>query len=270
MPNSNPNYSMRRNRALGTGLAYTVYLLLWAPIVVTVPMAFGPAGGLSFPPTSYSLTLFTILFHSPDWLNPLLESLKIALIAMVISVTAGTPAGYWIARHDFRGKGLFTGLIMSPLIVPSIVSGMGLFLYLSYAHVSGTTLSIVLGHVMITLPYVVVMIAAGTSKLDRNLEFGAELMGASPVGMFLTVVIPQLVPSLISAAFFAFLLSFDEVVISWFLAGPGAITLPVQMFNALQYEVSPVIAAVSTLLTAVSLVVSIVVIALKKAEPVGV
>nr|WP_233288038.1 ABC transporter permease [Bradyrhizobium brasilense] len=177
---------------------------------------------------------------------------------------AGVPAGYWIARHEFVGKGLVTGVIMSPLIIPTIVTGLGLFLWFSYIHINGTTLSIVLGHVIVTLPYVVVMIAAGVNKLDRNLEFGAELMGAGPTRMFLTVVIPQLVPSLVSAAFFAFLLSFDEVIISWFLAGTDTVTLPVKMYSALHWEMSPVIAAVSTLLTAISLVVSIVAIALRK------
>nr|WP_249808834.1 ABC transporter permease [Bradyrhizobium sp. 174] len=180
---------------------------------------------------------------------------------------AGVPAGYWFARHDFFGKGLIGGIIMSPLVVPTIVTALGLYFYFSYFKISGTTLSLVLGHVMVTLPYVILMIVAGVNKLDRNLEFGAELMGAGSIRMFLTVVVPQLVPSVVSAALFAFLLSFDEVVISWFLAGSSTVTLPVRMFSALEWEVSPVIAAVSTLLMAVSLLVCIVAIALKKETP---
>nr|WP_249802295.1 ABC transporter permease [Bradyrhizobium sp. 18] len=180
---------------------------------------------------------------------------------------AGLPAGYWIARHEFVGKGLVTGIIMSPLVVPAVVTGLGLYLYFSYLKVDGTTLSLVLGHLMFTLPYVVVMIIAGVQKLDRNLEFGAELMGAGPIRMFLTVVLPQLIPSLVTAALFAFLASFDDVTISWFLAGAHTITLPVRMFSALEWEISPVIAAVSTLLTAVSLLVCVIAIALKKSTP---
>nr|WP_249795116.1 ABC transporter permease subunit [Bradyrhizobium sp. Oc8] len=181
---------------------------------------------------------------------------------------AGVPAGYWIARHEFVGKRLVAGLIMSPLVVPTIVSGLGLYLYFSYFRISGTTLSLVLGHVMHGLPYVLLLIIAGVHKLDRNLEFGAELMGAGSIRMFLTVVIPQLVPSLVSAALFAFLLSFDEVIISWFLASTNTITLPVKMFSAIEWEVSPVIAAVSTLLMTVSLVVCIVAVALKRSTPI--
>ncbi|WGR93428.1 ABC transporter permease [Bradyrhizobium sp. ISRA443] len=258
----------RRFRILGTGLAVTVYMFLWAPIVVTVPMAFGPTNALAFPPTYYSFDLFGIFFNSPEWLRPLFESLKVALGSTALAMLAGVPAGYWIARHEFVGKGLITSILMSPLVVPAVVAALGLFLYFSYLKITATTLSLVLGHVMVTLPYVVLMIMAGVHKLDRNLEFGAELMGAKPIRMFLTVVLPQLVPSLVSAAFFAFLLSFDEVIISWFLAGSNTITLPVKMFTALEFEVSPVIAAVSSLLTALSLLVCIVVIAFKKAMPI--
>ncbi|MER9708594.1 ABC transporter permease [Mesorhizobium sp. M0204] len=254
----------RRYRGLGTGLAVAVYLFLWIPIVIIIPMAFGPTHELTFPPASYSFDLFRIFFSSPGWLNPLFQSFKVALAAVAVAMFAGVPAGYWIARHDFVGKGLLTGIVMSPLIVPTVVTALGLFLYFSYFRISTTTLSIVLGHVMYILPYVILMIMAGVQKLDRNLEFGAELMGAGPIRMFLTVVIPQLVPSLVSAAFFAFLLSFDEVVISWFLVGSDTVTLPVKMFSALEFEVSPVIAAVSVFLTALTLLVCIVTIPLMR------
>ncbi|WP_156434106.1 ABC transporter permease [Bradyrhizobium retamae] len=259
---------LRRYRSMGTGLAVIVYLYLLLPILVTIPMAFGPTNALTFPPESYSFALFEIFFSSADWLNPLFQSLKVAVATAALAMLAGVPAGYWIARHEFAGKGLVTGLIMGPMIVPHIVTALGLYLYFSYFRISGTTLSIVLGHVMVTLPFVIVIIVAGVNKLDRNLEFGAELMGAGPMRMFLTVVIPQLVPSLVSAAFFAFLLSFDEVIISLFLAGPGNVTLPVKMYTALQWELSPVIAAVSTLLTAISLLATIVAIASRKGSSV--
>lgn len=260
----------RRYRAVGTSLAIAIYLFLLAPLLVAIPMAFGPTNSLTFPPTDYSFDLFRIFFNSPTWLGPLSQSLKIALASMALAILAGVPAGYWISRHEFMGKELISGIIMSPLIVPHIVIGLGIFLYFSYVRISGTTLSIVLGHVMVTLPFVILMIVAGVNKLDRNLEFGAELMGAGPIRMFLTVVIPQLVPSLVAAAFLAFLGSFDEVVISWFLAGPNTVTLPIKMYNDLQWELSPVIAAISAMLTGISLLVSIVAIVLRKGTSVDI
>lgn len=257
----------RRYGLIGAGMATCVYLFLLAPVLVTIPMAFGSANALTFPPESFLLEVFRIFITSSSWTDPLFESLNVAVTATAVAMFAGVPAGYWIARHEFIGRALVVSVIMSPLVVPTIVTALGLYLYLSYLRVSGTTLSIVAGHVTHTLPFVVVMIVAGVQKLDRNLEFGAELMGASQIRMFLTVVLPQLVPSLISAAIFSFLLAFDEVVISWFLAGPNTITLPVRMYSALEWELSPVIAAVSTFLTAISLLVCIIAIALKKSTP---
>ncbi|MGY4157984.1 putative spermidine/putrescine transport system permease protein [Bradyrhizobium sp. USDA 4461] len=257
----------RRYHTVGAAFAAAIYVFLLAPVVVAVPMAFGPTNTLAFPPPSYSFDLFRIFFSSPSWQGPLFESIEVALACTAVAMFAGVPAGYWIARHEFIGKRLVTGIIMSPLVVPTIVTGLGLYLYFSYIRLEGTTLGLVLGHLMVTLPFVVLMIVAGVQKLDRNLEFGAELMGARPIRVFVTVVLPQLVPSLVSAAFFAFLLSFDEVIISWFLAGTSSVTLPVKMYSALEYEVSPVIAAVSTLLTAISLLVCIVAIAFKKWAP---
>lgn len=257
----------RRFRLMGTLLATVVYLFLLAPIAVTIPMAFGPTNALSFPPESYSFDLFRAFFNSDSWLTALSNSIQVACLSTSLALLVGVPSAYWISRHNFAGKFLISGILMAPLVVPSIVSGLGIYLYFSYIRLNGTTLSLVLGHVMITLPYVMVMIMAGVKKLDRNLEFGAELMGAKPIRMFLTVVLPQLVPSLVSAGFFAFLLSFDEVVISWFLAGTDTITLPVKMYSALAWEVSPVIAAVSTLMTAVSIVVCIVAVYFNKWTP---
>ncbi|MDF3181402.1 ABC transporter permease [Mesorhizobium sp. P17.1] len=257
----------RRYRALGTVLAVIVYVFLLSPIVVTVPMAFGPANTLTFPPDDYSLDLFRIFFSSPDWLGPLFQSIKIALATTTLSVLSGTLSAYWIVRHEFVGKRLVTSVIMSPLIVPGIVASLGLYIYFSYLRINSTTVSLILGHLMVVLPFVIVMLMAGIVKLDRNLEFSAELMGARPIRMFLTVVLPQLVPSLVTAALFAFLLSFDEFIISWFLSGTSTVTLPVRMYSALNWEVSPVIAADSTFMMAVSLLVCIAAIGLKKTTP---
>ncbi|ESY15330.1 ABC transporter permease [Mesorhizobium sp. LNJC394B00] len=258
----------KRHEWLGTLLAILCYVFLLAPIIIVVPIAFGSADELSFPPRQYSLDLFHIFFNSASWTAPLFQSLKVAVINTAVTLLTAVPAAYGLARYSFPGKRLISALMFNSLIVPTIVTALGLYLYFSYLHITGTTLALVLGHVVHTTPFVLVIMMAGVRKLDPNLEFGAQLLGAGRIRMLISVVLPQLLPSLIAAALFAFLISFDEVVISWFLSGSSTTTLPVKMFSAIRWEVSPVIAAVSTLLTAVSLVVCLILAAFKNSSPI--
>lgn len=249
---------------LGGLLAFCVYLFLLAPSIIVIPVSFGSQYELSFPPREYSLDLYRIFFSSQAWTQPLLLSIRVALMTTVISTVIAVPAAYALVRFSFPGKKLLMGLIMSPLVIPSVVFALGVYLYFAFLKLTGTTAGLVIAHTMFVLPYTLVIISAGIQKLDPNLEFGAMLMGAGRFRMLTTVVLPQLYPSIGAGALFAFLISFDEVVISWFLAGPTTTTLSVKMFSAIQWEISPVIAAVSTILTAISLVVCLVNVALQK------
>lgn len=244
-----------RYRRFGTLLAGLVYAFLLVPSLIVIPVSFGAQNEIGFPPREFSFELYRTFFSSPAWTGPLLQSLKIALMATVLVLLTAVPAAYGIVRFDFRGKKAITLLMMSPIVIPAIVMALGLYLYFSYVHLTGTTLALVLGHTIYVTPFVIVMIAAGVQKLDANLEFGATLMGAGHYHMFTTVVLPQLAPSILAGGLFAFLISFDEVVISWFLASATTTTLPVKMYSSIQWEISPVIAAVSTMLTALSLVI---------------
>lgn len=250
----------------GTLLASLVYVFLLAPSLIVIPVSFGSRYELKFPPSEYSLELFQLLFSSSAWTQPLWLSLRVALITTALATAIAIPASYALVRFHFIGRNLLHGLIMSPLVVPSVVFALGIYLYFSYLRLTGTVLGLVIAHTMFVLPYALVIITAGMQKLDTNLEFGAMLMGAGRLRMLRTVVLPQLYPSISAAALFAFLISFDEVVISWFLAGPTTTTLPVKMFSAIQWEISPVIAAVSTVLTVISLVVCLVNVALQKKD----
>jgi len=254
----------RRYRLLGAALAALVYIFLLVPSLIVIPISLGTEHEIRFPPREYSLDLYRIFFTSQAWTGPLLQSFKIAALTTVLTLLTAVPAAYGIVRYEFPGKRIISILMMSPLVVPAIVMALGLYLYFSYLRINGTTLALVLGHTIYVTPFVLVMIMAGVQKLDRNLEFGATLMGASLYRMFGTVVLPQLVPSILGAALFAFLISFDEVVISWFLVSATTTTLPVKMYSAIQWEISPVIAAVSTILTALSFIVCMVTAALQR------
>lgn len=256
----------RSYRHLGSGLAALVYVFLLAPSVIVMIISFGTPDSIRFPPREFTLDLYRIFFASADWTGPLLQSFKIALITSAVSTLLAVPAAYGLVRFDFPLKSVVMALILCPLVIPSIVVALGLYLYFSVIGINGSNMALLAGHVIAVTPFVVIVIAAGVTKLDANLEFAATLMGATRVKMFRSVVLPQLLPSILAGWLFAFLISFDEVVLSWFLVGANTATLPVKMFSSIQWEISPVIAAVSTLLTLVSLIVCLLTASLQRSS----
>lgn len=249
----------RRWRWFGLVLAVLVYAYLVVPSLIVIPISFGgTAGDLSFPPKTYSLELYSELFTTSTWMSPVLQSLKISAIVCVLVTTVAVPAAYALVRFDFPGKRFVTMLMMSPVLVPVIVLALGMYLYFSRLGATGTTLALVLGHAVYVIPFVIVTVGAGIRQLDPAIEFAATMIGASRMTLFFRVVLPQLIPSIVAGALFAFLISFDEVVIAWFLSSAQTTTLPVRMYSSIHWGVSPVIAAVSTLLTALSFIVCLV------------
>ena len=244
----------RRYGRLRNLMAFAVYAFILVPTLIVIPISFGGSGELTFPPRVWSLELYGQLFSSSSWMGPILQSLKVAGLTMVVSVLIGVPASYGLVRFDFPGKRFVMLLLMSPILVPVIVISLGLYLYLSRLHLVGTTAGLVVSHVAYVTPFMMMTVMAGVKKLDPALEFATTIMGANRRAVFFKVVLPQLRPSIFAGALFAFLVSFDEVVIAWFLTSPTTTTLPVKMYSSIQWDISPVIAAVSALLTVLSLV----------------
>lgn len=235
-------------------LAIFVYAFILIPTLIVIPISFGGQGELSFPPRVWTLDLYGQLFSSTSWMTSILQSVKVAVITTLASMLIGIPASYGLVRFEFPGKKLVMLLLMSPILVPVIVISLGLYLYLSRLQIVGTTAGLVASHTAYVVPFMMMTVMAGVKKLDPALEFAATIMGASRTTVFFKVVLPQLRPSLLAGALFAFLVSFDEVVIAWFLTSPTTTTLPVKMYSSIQWDISPVIAAVSALLTVLSVV----------------
>ncbi len=246
---------MRRPALFTVVVAWTIYLFLIAPSLIVIPMSFNGTTELMFPPRTFSLHMFYEFFHGSDWLQATRESIVVALGTMLLSVAAGIPAAYALARADFVGKRLLSIILLAPMLVPTIVAALGLYLYLVHLGLAGTTTGLIIGHTTLTTPFVIVIANASLRQLDANLETAARIMGAGPLTVFRRVVLPRLYPAAGAAALFAFLISFDEVVIAWFVSGVGTATLPVKMYSAIHWEVSPVLPVISTLLTLLSLVV---------------
>lgn len=242
-------------RLAANSAAWFVYTLLALPSLIIIPMSFGTSDELEFPPRAFSLHLYRTYIFQSNWMAATLESLEVASGAAIVSVVLGVSGAYALVRADFPGKRLVGMLLLSPAFIPAIVLGLGLYLYLGVAHISGTTAGLIISHSLITMPFVILTTAAGLRHVDRNLEVAASVMGAGRLRVLSKITLPLLRPTIIAAALFAFLISFDEVVISYFIAGVRTQTLPVKMYSAIHWEISPVLAAVSTLLTVLSLAV---------------
>lgn len=253
-------------RRVGTAIAVCGYLFLLLPSLIVIPVSFSGAQELEFPPRSFSFGLYLKFFGDPSWWRAAIQSTVVGTATTALAMTLAVPAAYGLARSQFRGKSVFEIAMLSPMLVPVVVLGLGLYMHLSAMHVVGSTLGIVVAHAVLVTPFIFVSVTSGLRHADPALETVALLMGASRLRIFFEVVLPQIKTSLLVGALFAFLISFDEVVIAYFLSGPHSTTLPVKMYSAIRWEVSPVLAAVSTLLTGLSLAFALGIMSLQKRE----
>jgi putative spermidine/putrescine transport system permease protein len=244
--------------AVVTGMAMLVYMFLILPSFIIIPVSFGNRTELVFPPAQYTLDLYRDYFGSAEWVDVTFRSARIAFMAAALALLVGAPGAYALSRTEFPGKRLLVTILLSPILVPIVVISLGIYLYYSRISLTGTTVGIVLAHAMYVTPFVMITLAAGIDQLDERLETASTIMGASRLRTFVHIVLPQLTPSLVAAALFAFLMSFDEVVIAWFITGPSTMTLPVKMYASIRWETSPVLAAVATILTLISIAICLI------------
>jgi len=233
---------------------YVALTCLWlmVPIVIVVILAFSGDGYLHFPPSALSLQWFARFLGNLQWQRALLSSLVIGAIACVVSTTIGFFAAYAFLRTEFSGKKLLLSLMLTPVIVPSIITAIAMYYLAGKLGLIGNFLWLGLCHAVIAMPLVLLILLSALHAVDPNLERAALGLGGSPVRVFCRVVLPIALPGVMSAALFAFLASFDELLISLFLAGVRAQTLPVRIWNSLNLQVEPTIAAVSAFLIAVT------------------
>jgi putative spermidine/putrescine transport system permease protein len=227
-------------------------LFLLAPLLVVVPISFGRSSLLQFPPREFSLRWYRAIASDPQWLTAAGNSLRIALMVAIISTLLSTMAAIGLARFRFPGRTAVQAFVLSPLIVPVIITGVGLYYLFSRLALTGTATALVIGHTIVTFPYGVVVVTAALERFDPRLEQAAMSLGANAFQTFWRVTLPIIRPAIVVAALFAFLISFDEVVIAIFLSGPETSTVPKKMWDGIRFELDPTLAAVSTLLLAFS------------------
>ncbi len=236
-----------------TVTAWIGFLYLLLPSFIVLPMSFGNQYEMVFPPDSFSTYLYEQFFFESNWMAATFLSFRVAIGSTILALLLGVPAAYSIVRGSYPGKRYVAMLLLSPILVPIIVIALGLYLYFASIGLSGSELALIAGHTVYTTPFVIVTSMAGLRHVDESLETAATIMGAGVLQTFWKVTLPLLKPALFEGGLFALLLSFFVVVFGFFISDTGRMTLPVKMFNAIQWEISPVLAAVSALLTLLSL-----------------
>ena len=226
------------------GLAFLVL-----PLLVVVPMSFSSAKALAFPPPGYSLRWYEAFFGDPRWMEAMWISITVAALSSVVALVLGGLAAYGLRRFTVRGQGTVEANFVAPLVVPAVIVAVALYLGFARIGLLGTYLGLVLAHTMLSVPLVIMVLGVAIRSFDIRLEQVSWSLGASWFRTMRSVVLPNLAPSVFAAWIFAFISSFDEVIVTNFIAGAYD-TVPKRMFNELILEINPTITAVATLLIA--------------------
>lgn len=229
-----------------------VLAFLITPLLVIVPLSFTSGTILTLPLPGLSWRWYAELAVSDPWRSSLVNSLIAGAIATVVATVLGTLAALGLARAEFRGKSLLMGLLISPMIVPLVIVAAGAYFFLLPLGLTNSLLGLALVHAALGAPFVLITVSATLAGLDPALPRAAASLGAPPAYVFRRVILPLIAPGVISGALFAFITSFDEVVVAMFLTGPQQRTLPRQMFDGLRDNISPTILAAATLLILVA------------------
>jgi putative spermidine/putrescine transport system permease protein len=223
-----------------------VYLL--APILAIIPLSFSSSSFLAYPMPGWSLQWYQNLFTSDEWARAAKNSFIVAPAATLIATVLGTLTAVGLARANFRGKGLLMSVLIAPMVVPIVVVGVACYLFFARIGLADTYTGLIVVHAALGAPFVVTTVLATLQNFNHNLVRASLSLGAGPVQTFFRVTLPVIAPGVISGALFAFATSFDEVVVTLFIAGPQQVTLPRQMFTGIRENINPTIAAVATLL----------------------
>ena len=237
-----------------------IFFFLIAPILTIIPLSFNAEnfftftpGMLAFEADAYSLKHYDDFLNNPQWQQALKNSVSIAPAATLLSVALGTLAAVGLSQAHVPFRRAIMAILISPMIVPLIISAAGMYFFYSRIGLQGTYLGVVLAHAALGIPFVIITVTATLVGFDNSLTRASANLGAGPVRTFFKVQMPLILPGVISGGLFAFITSFDEVVVVLFVGSAGQKTLPWQMFIGLREQISPTILAVATILVVISI-----------------
>lgn len=246
---------MRLSTFLLASFSIAVLVYLVVPILLIVPISLNADAYFAFPPDQYSFRWYQAFANDGQWLVALGRSFLVGIGAATLATVLGLLAAIGISRSSQWVEAIAVPFFMAPLIVPVVVFAAGSYFMLSSMRMTGTYLGMVVMHAVLGLPYVVLVVVSALKRFDRNLERAALVCGASPIRVLQRVTIPILLPSVATGALFAFITSFDEVVMGLFIAGQNWRTLPVMLFQGIELEVTPIITVVASLLLFVTIAI---------------
>jgi putative spermidine/putrescine transport system permease protein len=232
-----------------------VLFFLVAPILAIAPLSFNKEPYFTYPIRSYSLRWYEAFFLTANWQLALRNSIIVASATAALATLLGTLAALGLARPEFRFRGAVTALLLSPMVLPIIVTAVAIYLFYARIGLNGSFTGLVLAHTILASPFVVVTVGATLATYDRTLSRAAASLGAGPVRAFFRVMLPLILPGIASGALFAFITSFDDVVVALFVAGTEQRTLPRQMWSGVRENLDPTITAVATMLVVLSILV---------------
>ena len=249
--------SQRLGWATAVVVGSLVLFFLMAPILAIVPLSFSSGTFLTYPLPGYSWQWYEELIASDKWLPALGNSLIVGLSATFLATVLGTLAALGLKRAPIPGKPLVMGLLLSPMIVPTVITAIAVYFFFAPVGLTDNFAGLILSHTALGAPFVVVTVSATLEHFDTDLTRAAASLGASPAEALRRVVLPIIAPGVATGGLFAFATSFDEVVVALMIAGPGQRTLPREMFTGIRESMNPTITAIATVLILISVLMLI-------------
>jgi putative spermidine/putrescine transport system permease protein len=234
-----------------------ILLYLLAPVIVVVATAFTTTAYPVFPPQGFTLQWFQKFLSMTEFTDAVQRSAMLATASTLVATALGTFSALALARYRFRGREAISAFMLSPILFPTIVLGLALLVFYSYIGLQGSFLGLVAAHSVLTTPFVIRLVMASLTEFDPAVEEAARNLGAGWWRTFLQVTLPLIRPGVLAGAVFAFIISFDELVVTLFLAGPDMTTLPVRIYTFVEFSSEPTISAISTLLIVVWMLIGV-------------
>jgi len=235
-----------------------IFFFLIAPILVIMPLSFNAEPYFTYPMPGFSIRWYEDFFNNPQWILGLKNSVIVGIFATAIASVLGTLAALGLNRAVFRGKSAILAVLISPMVVPIVITAVGMFYFYSKLGLTSSLTGLILAHATLGVPFVVITVSATLVGFDNNLIRAGASLGASPVSVFFRVTFPLILPGIVSGALFAFITSWDELVVAIMLASTEQHTLPRRMWSGIRELLSPTIMAVATMLIIISIMLMVV------------